>query len=486
MQTHDLVIRHARAVTASDIFHCDIGISDGRITTLGQRLPAGTQEIDAAGRFVTPGGIDSHVHLDQPTGDGSVMADDFASGSRSAACGGTTTLIPFACQQKGGSLRDAVEDYHRRAGTDKALVDYAFHMIITDPTPAVLNEELPRLIQEGYSSFKLYMSYAALMLNDRQILDVLALARREHAMVMLHAENHDCIGWLTEQLLAAGLTAPRFHAASRPRLIEREAAHRAISLAELVDVPILLVHVSAGETIEQIRWAQGKGLNVYGETCPQYLFLTRESLGLSDDFEGAKCICSPPPRDKGSQEAVWRGLANGTFSVFSSDHAPFRFAGADGKRAHGDNPGFHQVANGIPGVETRMALLWSEGVCRRRITPQRFVELTATNAAKLYGLYPRKGSIAVDADADLVIWDQDKKLTVTNEMLHHNVDYTPYEGMELSAWPAMTLSRGEVVWDGSPRGTPGRGQFLRCDRPLLPGADDSDRGYTDYAPLFDS
>lgn len=485
MQTFDMVIRNARAVTASDIFDCDIGITGGRISALAHALPDAAREIDAAGRHVTPGGVDSHVHLDQPTGDASVMADDFASGTRSAACGGTTTLIPFAFQPKGASLAQAVEEYHRRAGSDKALIDYAFHMIITDPSPRVLHDELPGLINAGYTSFKLYMSYEALRLNDRQILDVLAVARRENAMVMLHAENHDCVSWLTEQLLAAGLSAPRFHAASRPRLIEREATHRAISLAELVDVPILLVHVSAGETIEQIRWAQGKGLNVYGETCPQYLFLTRESLGLDDNFEGAKCICSPPPRDKNAQEAVWRGLANGTFSVFSSDHAPFRFLGGDGKRAHGDNAGFHQVANGIPGVETRMALLWSEGVRGGRITPQRFVELTATNAAKLYGLYPRKGSIAIGADADLVIWDEGQDVIVTNGMLHHNVDYTPYEGMRLTAWPALTLSRGEVVWDGKPQGTPGRGQFLRAARPAPAKTGHPHVAYTDYAPLFD-
>ncbi|HBW2224505.1 TPA: dihydropyrimidinase [Klebsiella quasipneumoniae subsp. quasipneumoniae] len=485
MQPFDLVIRNAMAVTASDIFHCDIAIRDGIICALGEHLPAGDKEIDAAGRFVTPGGIDSHVHLDQPTGDDSVMADDFESGTRSAACGGTTTLIPFAFQPKGESLRVAVEDYHQRAGNNKALIDYAFHMIITDPNPKILQEELPKLIKEGYTSFKLYMSYAALMLNDRQILDILALARRENAMVMLHAENNDCVDWLTEQLLAAGHTAPRFHAASRPRLIEREATHRAISLAELVDVPILLVHVSSGETIEQIRWAQGKGLHVYGETCPQYLFLTRESMGMDDSFEGAKCICSPPPRDKSSQEAVWRGLTNGTFSVFSSDHAPFRFAGNDGKKANGDPAPFNKVANGIPGVETRMALLWSEGVCTGRITPQRFVELTATNAAKLYGLYPRKGSIAIGTDADLVIWDQEKSFLITNEILHHNVDYTPYEGMTLSAWPAITLSRGEVVWDGAPQGQPGRGQFLRCKQPDLPPAANKDQDYPAYAPIFE-
>ncbi len=465
MGPFDLIVRNAKTVTAADVFTCDIGIRDGRIVAMAEGLQGATREIDAAGRHVTPGGVDSHIHLDQPTGDGSVMADDFLGGTRSAACGGTTTVIPFACQQKGGTLRDAVDDYHRRA-EGKPLIDYAFHLIVTDPTPEVLTQELPQLIAEGYSSFKLYMTYDALKLDDRQILDTLSLARREGAMVMLHAENRDCIAWLTEKLLAAGHTAPRFHASARPMLVEREATHRAIALAELVDVPILIVHVSGREALEQIRWAQGQGLKIYAETCPQYLFLTADSLGCDDSFEGAKCICSPPPRDAANQEVIWNGLENGSFAVLSSDHAPFRFDGPDGKRAHGEQASFDQIANGIPGVETRMALLWSEGVCTGRITPQRFVDLTATQAARLYGLYPRKGTLAIGSDADLVIWDEGLDLTLSNAMLHHNVDYTPYAGRHLTAWPALTLSRGEVVWDGEPQGNPGRGQFLPCERPV--------------------
>lgn len=464
MQQFDTVIRRARVVTAADIFTSDIGIIDGRIAALGIALPPGTQEIDAAGRYVTPGGIDSHVHFDQPSEDRAVMADDFLSGTISAACGGTTTVIPFACQQKGGSLRDAVEDYHRRVG-DKPVIDYAFHLIVTDPTPEVLENELPTLIAEGYTSFKIYMTYDALKLGDRQILETLSLARREGAMVMLHAENSDCIAWLTERLLAAGLRAPRYHAVSRPMLVEREATHRAIAFAELVDVPILIVHVSGREAVEQVRWAQSQGLKVYAETCPQYLFLTAYDLGCDDSFEGARCICSPPPRDAANQQVIWDGLESGAFEVFSSDHAPYRFDAPDGKKAHGEQASFDKIANGIPGVETRMALLWSEGVRTGRITPQTFVALTSTHAAELYGLYPRKGSIAIGADADLVIWDDDRVFTLTNDMLHHNVDYTPYAGMQLSAWPAMTLSRGEVVWDGEPRGEKGRGRFLACERP---------------------
>jgi dihydropyrimidinase len=466
MQPFDLIIRNANVVTASDSFPCDIGVRDGRIAALALalELKSARHEIDAAGRTVTPGGIDSHVHLDQATGDGSIMADDFESGTRSAACGGSTTVIPFACQLKGQSLRAAVDDYQRRA-YEKALIDFAIHLIITDPTEDVLYRELPELIAEGYTSFKIYMTYDALKLDDRQILETLSVARAEGAMVMLHAESSDCIAWLTERLLAAGHKAPRYHASSRPMLVEREATHRAIAMAELVDVPILIVHVSGREAMEQIRWAQSQGLKVYAETCPQYLFLTADSLGSDNSFDGAKCICSPPPRDAANQQVIWNGLENGLFEVFSSDHAPFRFDGPDGKKAHGEDVSFDKIANGIPGVETRMALLWSEGVRGGRITPQQFVALTSTNAAKIYGLYPRKGSIAIGADADLVIWDEGRAVHISNEMLHHNVDYTPYAGMQLSAWPAITLSRGEVVWDGEPRGAVGRGQFLPCDSP---------------------
>lgn len=463
----DTVILNAEVATATDRYLADIGIRNGRIVAIGQGLEPGRESIDASGRLVTPGGIDAHCHLDQPMSDGAVMADDFVTGTRSAACGGTTTVIPFACQFKGQSLQAAVDDYHARA-EGKAAIDYAFHLIVSDPTPNVLKEELPRLVKEGYSSFKVYMTYDDMKLGDRQILNLLAVARREGAMVMIHAENSDCIAWLTEQMLDAGLNAPRYHAHSRPMLVEREATHRAIALAELVDVPILIVHVSGREAVEQIRTAQGLGLKVYGETCPQYLFLTAEHLDL-EGFEGAKCICSPPPRDKANQEVIWRGLENGTFQVLSSDHAPFAFAGPNGKQLHGSDAPFSQVPNGIPGLETRMPLLMSHGVIDGRIDIHSFVALTATNAAKIYGLFPRKGTIAVGSDADLIIWDIDERESlprfIRNDLLHHAVDYTPYEGIEVKAWPALTMSRGTVVWkDGQYLGREGHGQFLACDR----------------------
>lgn len=462
----DLVIRNAQVVTASDLFTCDIGIRGGRIVQMGLDLPGGAEEIDAAGQVVTPGGVDAHCHLDQPMEPPVRMADGFDTGTRSAACGGTTTVIPFAAQAKGQSLRAAVEDYQRRAA-GQAHVDYAFHLIVSDPTPEVLQHELPALIAEGYTSFKIYMTYDDLRLDDGQILDVLSVAREHGAMAMIHAENADCIEWLTRRLEAAGRTAPRFHAHSRPMLVEREATHRAIALSELVDVPILIVHVSGREAVEQIRWARALGLQILAETCPQYLFLTAEDLGIDDSYHGARCVCSPPPRDKSNQEVIWNGLADGLFTVFSSDHAPFKYDAPEGKKPGGEEVAFRHIPNGIPGLETRLPLLYSEGVLAGRLSIHKFVELTSTNPAKAYGLFPRKGTLAIGSDADLVIWRQAAH-TIRNSTLHHDVDYTPYEGTELKAWPALTLMRGRVVWrDGVFHDAKGFGEHLACGQPSL-------------------
>jgi len=464
MAEFDTVIRNAMVATAADVFPADIGIVGGVITTLGRGLGPARRDIDAAGCYVLPGGIDTHCHFDQPMRDSVTLADDFLSGPISAAHGGTTTVVPFACQLQGQTARAAVEDYHRRAA-GKPVIDYAFHLIISDPTEAVLRDDLPGLIREGYTSFKIYMTYETLKLNDRQVISVLALARREGAMVMVHAENSDCIAWLTAEHETHGKTAPYFHALSRPQAVEREGTHRAITMSEIVDVPILLVHVSSAETVEQIRWAQGRGLRIYAETCPQYLVLTADHLN-APDFEGAKFICSPPPRDVASQQAVWRGLAGGVLQVVSSDHAAFRFDDPMGKKRHGTSASFTKVPNGVPGVETRLPLLFSEGVSKGRIDVTTFVALTATNAARLYGLYPRKGTIAVGTDADLVIWDKDREVVITNDLLHHNCDYTPYEGLQVRGWPAVVMSRGQVgVEEGKLQVEPGRGEFLRCGPP---------------------
>ena len=460
MSEYDLVIRNGAVATAADTSACDIGIKDGVVAMLGKNLGPGARDIDASGHLILPGGIDSHCHIEQRSSAGVVCADDFYSGTVAAAFGGTTTVIPFAAQHRGQSLRQVVEEYHQ-AARPKAVIDYAFHLIITDPTADVLGQELPALIRDGYTSFKVYMTYDLLQLDDGQMLDILAAARREGALVMVHAENYDMIKWLTTRLLEKGLGAPRYHAVSHARLAEGEATNRAVALSQLLDVPILIVHVSAAEAIEVIRNAQTQGLKIYGETCPQYLFLTADDIA-KPGLEGAKFCCSPPPRDHHAQEAVWTGLKNGTFQVFSSDHAPYRFD-ASGKLPHGDRTTFKDIANGVPGIELRLPLLFSEGVQAGRLDLNAFVALTATNHAKLYGLYPKKGTIAVGSDADIAIWDPEREVTVTAGLLHDNVGYTPYEGRKLKGWPVTVLSRGRIVVDdGKLAAARGSGVFLPC------------------------
>ncbi len=458
MPVFDTVIRNGTVITASERMRCDVGIRDGRIAALGEDLGDAARDIDASARLVLPGGVEGHCHIEQMSSFGVMNADDFYSATVSAVFGGTTTVIPFAAQAKGQSLRAAVEDYHARA-KPKAVIDYGYHLIVSDPTPQVLGQELPALIEDGFTSFKVYMTYDALRLDDYQMLDVLHTARRHGAFVMIHAENHDMIRWLSERLLDGGHAAPKFHAVSHSRAGEGEATRRAIDLSRLLDVPMLVVHVSTPEAMDAIRDAQTAGLKVHGETCPQYLFLTADDLDR-DGLEGAKFCCSPPPRDAAAQEAMWRGLRNGTFQVFSSDHAPYRFDDS-GKLRAGPNATFKQIANGVPGIELRLPLLFSEGVGKGRIDIHRFVALTATDVARLYGLAPRKGSIAVGADADIAIWDPEREVTITHDLLHDNVGYTPYEGRTITGWPVTVLSRGRVaVEDGELKVERGSGEFL--------------------------
>jgi len=461
--TFDLVIRGGRVATASDTFEADIGVRDGRIVELGTRLGGSGETIDASGRLVLPGGIDSHVHLAQRSGPGIVMADDFESGTRSAAFGGNTLVMPFCMQPKGESLRQAVKDYHALADGN-CYTDVSFHLVISDPSPTLLGQELPALVDDGYTSFKVFMTYQDLALTDMQLLQVFSTARETGSLVMVHAENYDAIRFLTEQLERAGKTAPRFHATSRPIPVEREATHRAISLAELIDVPVMIVHVSNGEAMEQIRWAQSRGLKVYGETCPQYLVLTEKDLeGLN--MEGAKYVCSPPPRDHASQKACWNGLQTGVFQVFSSDHCPFRYDDPQGKLTPKGRTSFRWVPNGIPGVETRLPILFSEGVGKGRISLNEFVALSSTNHARMYGLHPRKGTIAIGADADIAIWDPGRRATIRAKDLHHGADYTPYEGLEVTGWPVTTIVRGKVVVrDGHLVGAKSHGLHQARDR----------------------
>jgi dihydropyrimidinase len=463
----DLVIRHGTVVTASDTTTCDIGIRDGRIAALAEHLDhASGQDMDARGRLVLPGGVDAHCHVAQKSSSGLVTADDFYTAGVSAACGGTTTIVPFAAQHRGQSLRDVVAEYHARA-EGKAFVDYAFHLIVSDLSGANLSEELPGLVRDGYASFKVFMTYDALRLTDAQMLDVFALARREGALAMVHAENHEAIAWLTARLLEEGRTAPKFHPASRPPAVEAEAVHRAITLAELCDVPVLIVHVSCNEALQEICAARARGSRVFAETCPQYLLLGAADLDRPG-FEGAKYVCSPPLRDRFDQDALWQALADGVFDIVSSDHAGYRFDDSQGKKAHGEDAPFTKIPNGVPGLETRLPLLFSEGVGRGRIDLQAFVALTATNPARLCGLHPRKGTIAIGSDADLAIWDPEKEVTITAAAMHDAMDYTVYEGRQVRGWPIVTLSRGEVVWaNGEVRGCAGRGRFIERE-PGLP------------------
>jgi dihydropyrimidinase len=440
---YDTIIKGGRVATASDVFTCDIAIRDGKIVALGTDLGEARDVIDAGGRWVLPGGIDSHVHISQPSGEGIVMADDFESATRSAAMGGNTTILPFCLQESGQSLRTAIENYHAKA-EGQCYTDVSFHMIISDPSPQVLGQELPALVRDGYTSFKIFMTYDGLALGDLDILRVMAVAKDTRALVMIHAENYDIIRYLTEQFETEGKTAPKYHASSRPKIAEREATYRAISLAELSDVPLMVVHVSNRETMEEIRRARQRGLRIYGETCPQYLVLTENDLdGLN--MEGAKYVCSPPPRDVDSQEACWEGLQQDVFSVFSSDHCPFRYDDPQGKLTPRGRTSFRWVPNGIPGVGARLPILFSEGVVKGRIDINKFVAVTSTNHAKAYGLYPRKGTIAVGADADIAIWDPEIRQVLTHSMLGDGSDYTPYEGLELTGWPILTMVRGKVV-----------------------------------------
>ena len=454
MTTHDLVIRGGTVATAEKTFRADVGIRGEKIVEIGENLTA-RRVIPAEKMLVLPGGVDSHCHIEQLSGMGIMAADDFYSATVSAAHGGTTTVIPFCAQHRNDDLKTVLKDYHERARA-KAVIDYGFHLIIANPDEPTLSVDLPQAIRSGIRSFKIFMTYDRMRLHDEQILDVMAAARREGALVMVHAENHGMISWLAGRMVKQGNTLPRYHAICHTRASEAEAIERVIKLAELVDCPILIVHVSTPEGIEAIRSARKNGLKVYGETCPQYLFLTAKDIDVG--LQGAMFCCSPPPRDDRAQEACWRGLKDGALHVYSSDHAPYRMD-ASGKLPKGDKTTFKEMANGVPGLELRLPLLFTYGVKAGRISLEEFVNLTSARHAQTYGLYPRKGTIAVGADADIAVWDPEKKVTV--ETTHDRTGYTPYRGKNLTGWPVTVLSRGEVIIEnGKLSAERGRGRFL--------------------------
>lgn len=458
MDDFDLIIKNGTLATASAVFDADIGIRGGRIAAIADSLTNGAREIDASGKLVMPGGVDSHCHLDQDPYNGSVCADDFYSGTVSAAFGGTTTVIPFAQQKPGKSLREALDAYRAKAEA-KAVIDYGIHMILTDPNEQAMGQELPALVADGISSIKVYMTYEGFRLDDHAMLTVLDRCRDLGVMTMVHAENDDIIRWLSEKLLSAGKRALKHHADAHHRIAEGEATRRAIDLARLTKARMLIVHISDEGATRAIRDAQSQGLSIHGETCPQYLFLTEADLDRPR-MEGAKFCCSPPPRDTAAQETLWRGLANGTFEIYSSDHSPSRFD-ETGKLRHGPKAAFNQVDNGVPGLELRLPLLFSEGVGKGRISLERFVALSATNAARLYGLYPRKGTLAIGADADIAIWDPTREVSITDDLVHDNCGYTPYAGRTVTGWPEIVISRGRVIVDnGALDAEKGTGKFI--------------------------
>ena len=465
MSTLDLVIRGGTIVTGSDEYAADVGVRDGRVVALGKLDEPAARVVDARSMLVMPGGVDNHVHVDQPA-PGVVMCDDFDSGTASAAAGGTTTIICFSWQVQGQSLAAITADYHQRA--KKARVDYAFHLTVTDPTPTVLKEELPRLIAEGNRSIKIFMTYDGVRLKDDEVIRVLAEARRNGALVCVHAEHHDLLMWITEQLVEGGYTAPKYHAWGKPMVVEREAVNRIVAFAEALDVPIQVFHVSGAESAEEIARAQARGLKVWAETCPHYLTLTADDLDRPG-FEGAKFVFGPPARTKADQEALWSYIRRGVIDVISSDHSPTRYDDPKGKKVAGENAPFSKIPNGIPGLAARLPVLFTEGVSKGRIDASTFVRLVSTNAAKLFGLFPRKGTIAVGCDADIVIFDPSKSVTLTNARMHHGGDYTPYEGYRTQGYPVATYVRGTLVFDGEKVvGAPGHGQFLaRAPYPMI-------------------
>lgn len=453
----DTIITNGRVVTATDTYASDIGIIGGKIAAIGGNFPrenAGNV-IDAAGKYVLPGGIDVHTHLDMPFG-GTTSADDFETGTRAAAFGGTTTLIDFAIQYKGQSLRKAWETWMQKASS-KAVCDYSFHCIITELGNTQL-EEMNALVREGVSSFKLFMAYPGVfMLDDASIFKAFRATAQNGGLVCMHAENGGAIDVIVQQALAEGKKAPKYHALTRPTTAEAEATARAIALAEMAGAPVYIVHLSCNEALEKVREARDRGLPVYAETCPQYLYLSIENFD-APGFEGAKYVFTPPLREKWHQERLWNGLKRDHLQVVSTDHCPFCFK--EQKELGRDD--FTKIPNGGPGIEHRMSLIFSGGVAGGRFNVNRFVEVVSTTPAKLFGLYPRKGTIAVGSDADLVIFDPNRKHTISAKNHHMRVDYSMFEGIHVTGMPDLVLSRGRVVVDGDKfLGRPGAGEFLK-------------------------
>ncbi|HKS69090.1 MAG TPA: dihydropyrimidinase [Ktedonobacterales bacterium] len=465
------LIAGGTVVSASDTYQADVLIEDEKIVAVGQGL-SGDTTLDARGKYVIPGGIDVHTHLDMPFG-GTVASDDFFTGHRAAAFGGTTAHIDFAIQPKGATLRETLDIWHSKAN-GKAAVDYGFHLAITDLPDSIL-EEIAQAPGWGVTSLKLFMAYkGSLMIDDATLFRAMEQAARHGLLIMVHAENGDAIDILVKQALEAGHTAPKYHALTRPAELEAEATNRAIRLAEVSGAPLYVVHVTNAGAVEAIRLARGRGIApIYGETCFQYFFFTKDDLARPG-FEGAKWVCSPPFREKSDQEALWQAVAANDLQVISTDHCDFWFEGGTDGRPAGKELGkgdFSKIPNGVPGIEDRMMVLFTQGVRAGRFSLNRWVELCCVNPAKFFGVYPQKGAIAPGSDADIVVWDPEATQTLSAKTSHQRTDYNLYEGMKVTGMPQVVLSRGTViVRDGEWHGAAGAGRFLRRKRFEKPGA----------------
>ena len=451
-----LLIRNGIVITATDLYEGDVFVDGEKIVAIGSSLQMKADRmIDAQRKYVVPGGIDVHTHLDMPFG-GTTSADDFESGTIAAAHGGTTSIVDFAIQYKGQTLHHAWETWMKKAER-KAAIDYGFHMIITDLSDQV-EEEMDALVRQGVTSFKLFMAYPGVfMLDDASIFKALLRTGKNGGTICMHAENGGVIDVLVKRALAEGKTAPKYHALTRPARAEGEATHRAIALAEIADVPIYIVHLSAAEALDMVTEARDRGVPAFAETCPQYLFLSYDNYEEAG-FNGAKYVMSPPLRPKETQERLWRGLAFNDLQAISTDHCPFCMK--EQKTLGRDD--FSKIPNGAPGIETRMSLVYDGGVRSGRISLNRFVELTSTSPAKIFGLFPRKGTIAPGSDADIVIFDPEKKVRLSQKTLHMKVDYNPYEGREVVGVTDTVISRGRVIIDaGKFVGRAGSGAFIK-------------------------
>jgi dihydropyrimidinase len=469
-----ILIKGGRIVTAADDYVADLFIEDETITLIGSSLDqAADRVIDATGKYVLPGGVDPHTHLDMPFG-GTVTIDDVESGQTSAAFGGTTCHVDFIIQPRGATFAEALEEWRGKAN-GKQVIDMGYHMAVTDLKSGGTLEELASLPEQGITSYKLFMAYkGALMVDDETLFRTMEVAAETGALVMVHAENGDAIDVLVKQALADGKTEPKYHALTRPPETEGEATNRAIQLARVAGAPLYVVHVSCAEAVDPIRTARDKGWDVWGETCTQYFFIDYTYLERPG-FEGAKWVYTPPPRDKANQEVLWHAVRNDVLSAVSTDHCAFLW---DGQKTLGEDD-FSKIPNGGPGLENRLHMIHEFGVRDGRISLNRMVELLSTNPAKLFGLYPRKGTIAVGSDADVVVFDPEKRHTIAAATHHSKSDYNLFEGTEVTGTPELVLLRGNVlVENGDLVAEPGIGRFvarakfgdeLRAEAAAVPG-----------------